>query len=49
MKSLYDPACGTGGMLSVAEDNLRQLNPEASLKVFGQELNAATNVICRRT
>lgn len=47
VKSLYDPACGTGGMLSVAEDYLRQLNPEASLKVFGQELNAETYAICR--
>jgi type I restriction enzyme M protein len=47
VKSLYDPACGTGGMLSVAEDYLRQLNPAASLKVFGQELNAETYAICR--
>jgi type I restriction enzyme M protein len=47
VKSLYDPACGTGGMLSVAEDYLRKLNPEASLKVFGQELNAETYAICR--
>ena len=27
VKTLFDPACGTGGMLSVAEDHLRQLNP----------------------
>lgn len=47
VKTLYDPACGTGGMLSVAEDHLRRLNPEASLKVFGQELNAETYAICR--
>ncbi len=37
MKTLYDPACGTGGMLSVAEDHLRILNPSARLEVFGQE------------
>ena len=38
--TLYDPACGTGGMLSVAEDHLRDLNPAATLRVYGQELNA---------
>ncbi len=42
-----DPACGTGGMLSVAEDHLRALNPSARLEVFGQELNAETYAICR--
>jgi type I restriction enzyme M protein len=47
VKTVYDPACGTGGMLSVAEDHLRQLNPQARLEVFGQELNAETYAICR--
>ena len=42
-----DPACGTGGMLSVAEDHLRELNPDARLEVYGQELNAETYAICR--
>jgi type I restriction enzyme M protein len=45
--TLYDPACGTGGMLSVAEDYLRELNPNARLEVFGQELNDETYAICR--
>jgi len=47
VKTLYDPACGTGGMLSVAEDHLRRLNPQARLEVFGQELNDETYAICR--
>jgi type I restriction enzyme M protein len=47
IKTLYDPACGTGGMLSVAQDHLRDLNPAAQLKVFGQELNAETYAVCR--
>jgi type I restriction enzyme M protein len=47
VKTMYDPACGTGGMLSVSEDHLRSLNPRASLEVFGQELNAETYAICR--
>jgi type I restriction enzyme M protein len=47
VKTLFDPACGTGGMLSVAEDHLHSLNPGARLEVFGQELNAETDAICR--
>jgi type I restriction enzyme M protein len=47
VKTLFDPACGTGGMLSVAEDHLRTLNPQARLEVFGQELNAETYAVCR--
>ena len=47
VRTLFDPACGTGGMLSVAEDYLRELNPDARLEVFGQELNAETYAICR--
>jgi len=47
VKTLFDPACGTGGMLSVAEDHLRKLNPQARLEVFGQELNPETYAVCR--
>lgn len=47
VRTLYDPACGTGGMLSVAEEYLRELNPKAELKVFGQELNDETFAICQ--
>src|SRR5260370_2025660 len=34
-------------MLSVAEDHLRSLIPQARLEVFGQELNAETYAVCR--
>jgi type I restriction enzyme M protein len=47
IKTMLDPACGTGGMLSVAEDRLRELNPAARLVPFGQELNPETYAICR--
>src|SRR5207253_7988611 len=47
VRTLYDPACGTGGMLSVAENYLHELNPSATLKVFGQELNPESYGICR--
>ncbi len=46
VKTLYDPACGTGGMLSVAEEYLRELNSDADLRVFGQELNPESYAIC---
>ena len=47
VRTLLDPACGTGGMLSVAADYLRELNPGAHLEAYGQELNAETYAICR--
>ncbi len=47
VRTMLDPACGTGGMLSVAEDHLRAMNPEARLESFGQELNGETYAICR--
>jgi type I restriction enzyme M protein len=47
IKTLFDPACGTGGMLSVAKDYLIEHNSTARLEVFGQELNDETYAICR--
>ncbi|MFY9974858.1 MAG: class I SAM-dependent DNA methyltransferase, partial [Chromatiaceae bacterium] len=47
VRKMYDPACGTGGMLSVAEDYLARLNPEARLQVYGQELNDESYAICK--
>lgn len=46
-KTIYDPACGTGGMLSVAEDYLKKLNSSAELICFGQEINDQTYAICK--
>lgn len=46
-KTIYDPACGTGGMLSVAEDYLKKMNKEAELIAFGQEINDQTFAICK--
>ncbi|MHB1576692.1 MAG: type I restriction-modification system subunit M [Candidatus Dormibacteria bacterium] len=46
VRTLFDPACGTGGMLTVTENRLRQLNPSARLEVFGEELNDETFAIC---
>ncbi len=46
VRTLYDPACGTGGMLSVSEEYLRELNPDARLKVFGQDYNDQSYAVC---
>ena len=48
---LYDGACGTGGMLTVAEDTLQQLAAEhgkdVATHLYGQEINAETYAICK--
>ena len=46
VKTLYDPACGTGGMLSVSEEYLRELNPDARLEIFGQDHNDQSYAVC---
>ena len=47
VRSLYDPAAGTGGMLSVAEEHLVGMNPSARLVLSGQELNPESYAICK--
>ena len=47
VRSLYDPTVATGGMLSVAEEHLAELNPDARLVMYGQELNAESYAICK--
>lgn len=47
VKTIYDPACGTGGMLSVAEEYIKELNLDAKPVVFGQELNPESYGICK--
>lgn len=44
---ILDPACGTGGMLSAAEEHIKNLNPRARVNLYGQELNAESYAICR--
>ena len=47
VRSLYDPTAGTGGMLSVADEHLASLNPDARLVMYGQELNPESYAICK--
>ena len=45
IRSIYDPACGTGGFLSSGIEQIHEWNPDASVVPFGQELNAKTHAI----
>ncbi|NAZ74936.1 N-6 DNA methylase [Kineococcus sp. T13] len=47
VRSMFDPACGTGGMLIGGQEHLASLNPAATLEVFGQELNGETWAMAR--
>jgi type I restriction enzyme M protein len=47
IRTIYDPAAGTGGMLTVAQHQLAQRNGRARLEVYGQELNPETWAIAR--
>ncbi len=47
VRSIYDPTAGTGGMLSVAEEHLKGVNPAAQLTMSGQELNPDSYAICK--
>jgi len=48
IKKIYDPACGTGGMLSVSKDYiLENINKEADIYLYGQELNAVTYAMAK--
>lgn len=47
VKTIYDPACGTGGMLSVAERYIRDLNTDADPHLFGQDWNDESWAICK--
>ena len=47
VKTIYDPACGTGGMLSVAEKHIRDLNDEADPYLFGQDWNDESWAVCK--
>jgi len=47
VRTMFDCACGTGGMLTGGQEHLAGLNPKARLQVFGQELNPETWAIAR--
>jgi type I restriction enzyme M protein len=47
VRTVYDPAAGTGGMLTGATEYLKALNPKIQVEVYGQELNPETWAIAR--
>lgn len=47
VRTVYDPAAGTGGMLTIAEQRMRELNPDVTVRLSGQELNPETWAIAR--
>lgn len=47
VKTIYDPACGTGGMLSVAEKYIRDLNDQAHPLLYGQDWNDEAWAVCK--
>jgi len=48
IRTIFDPACGTGGMLTIAREHIREhINANAEIKVFGQELNEQTFAIAK--
>ncbi|MBT6049214.1 MAG: SAM-dependent DNA methyltransferase [Candidatus Scalindua sp.] len=47
VRSLYDPTAGTGGFLSSGTEYIHELNPDAHLVTFGQELNPESYAICK--
>ena len=46
IRTIFDCACGTGGMLSEAEDQIHRLNSQAVVRLYGQELNPESYAIC---
>lgn len=47
IRQVYDPAAGTGGMLSIAEMEMKELNPRIRVELYGQELNPESFAICK--
>lgn len=46
-RTIYDPCCGSGGMLTIAKERMLDLNPKAKVYLFGQEVNPETFAICK--
>lgn len=47
IRTVYDPCCGSGGMLTIAKDRILQINPAADVHLFGQEVNPQTFAVCK--
>jgi len=47
IKTIYDPACGTGGMLTSCKDFVTKINDSIDVVLFGQEINEEIYAICK--
>ena len=47
VSTVYDPCCGTGGMLTAARDRIHELNEDAKIYLYGQEVNPETYAVCK--
>ncbi len=47
IRTVYDPAAGTGGMLAITEERMKALNPRIRVELYGQELNGESFGICK--
>ncbi|EOL8879964.1 N-6 DNA methylase, partial [Enterobacter mori] len=47
IRTIYDPTAGTGGFLSAGMEYVHELNPNAVMRAFGQELNPESYAICK--
>ena len=47
IKTIYDPACGTGGMLTNCEEFIKKINDSVDVVLFGQEVNEEIYAICK--
>ncbi|MGD8719880.1 MAG: class I SAM-dependent DNA methyltransferase [Candidatus Zixiibacteriota bacterium] len=47
IRMVYDPCCGTGGILTIAKEHVAGINPNADVYLFGQEVNPETFAVCK--
>jgi type I restriction enzyme M protein len=47
IRTVYDPCCGSGGMLTITKERILELNPLADVHLFGQEVNPETYAVSK--
>ncbi len=47
IRTVYDPCCGSGGMLTIGKEQIQSINPDADVHLFGQEVNPQTFAMCK--
>lgn len=47
VRTVYDPCCGSGGMLTISREHIAEHNPDAEVHLFGQEVNPETFAVCK--